>query len=205
MQSPCATRPCRQVQCLVAGVICPFVSLCAAMGLVGASRLLWTGLARMAFLGRWRKLTFAGMMGCGILAVGLSLPWSQIRVAYELSPDSRNVAVAWMTANIPEGSILLVPRELEMDTRDLTSYKVVEYSLKRATRAAIDALLTRHEGAYAVIPRTGLSKWDSLFRRFANAGNRFGRTSVQVDSARPVRGGDPCFWIVAPFGGGQPD
>jgi len=198
-----------------------FFAFAAAIGLLAGHRLLVWAFGKVPFPGcprgpsdaaehsrgqshlwppqAWgRCLLSRGAASTVILTVliSASLPWGRIAKAYDLAPESRNVAIAWIQNNIDDGSTLVIARELAMDVQALLkNYEVVEVAFKKQQ---IDPtkLKKMYRDVYILAPEFVNEQDNSLFNT-TRALERFGTHKVKGGKIS-VSGGDPSFVITKP-------
>ncbi len=115
----------------------PIVGLFAALGLVAACR--WV-LRRRAPDVRWRA---AAVLAAAVL-VALAFPWPHVVDMFRLRTDSRNIATAWLDAEVPNQWTIVVTKQLDFDTRPLEAngHRVMQVDLLGATtEEAVDRLM----------------------------------------------------------------
>ncbi len=137
-----------------------------------------------------------------LAVISIFLPIKNIVSAYDLKPDSRNLSLMWIKANVLYNSIIFVPTELDLDTRELEENYEIKYfeglELTDDFREAIP-------GAYVLVPHYGYDPRGRggkriSFRLNASFKNirklvEFGKSPVLVNYSRPVPAGNPKFYI----------
>ena len=111
-----------------------------------------TALSRTAFFAareRARKVVFVSLI---VLAVAIGTPWRRSAEGYLREPDSRNLATAWIRHSVPEGSTLIIARELAMSPAPLhAAYRVLELKVRDLDPATVEG----GADAFWVVPRLG--------------------------------------------------
>jgi len=135
--------------------------------------------------------------------ISIFLPMQKIINAYDLKPDSRNLSIKWTKSNIPLGSIIFVPKELDLDTRELEKkYRIRYFKGLKSTGSFQECL----SGSYIFIPHYGYdNRYPSgeeissrLNESFQNIHKivKFGNRPVLVNYPRTaVPEGNPEFYI----------
>ena len=137
-----------------------------------------------------------------VAIISILLPIEDIKNAYDLKPDSRNLASYWLESNLPHDSIILVPEELDLDTRGLKEKYRIQY---------IDGLKVKWNfpehlsGAYVLVPYYGYDLRDPNGKEVSSKLNisfknvdkiiEFGNQPVLVNYHRAVPAGNPKFFI----------
>ncbi len=99
-----------------------------------------------------------GVVGfLGLLALGLNVPLGKFSVQMEVVGESRVRAVAWIKQHVATDATVVVPEELQLDTRPLASggfsVRVVEFKALD-TAQSIDSLMAEIPGPVVVlVPR----------------------------------------------------
>lgn len=182
-----------------------FLSVLIATALLSVPRWTTIALARMPPSPALRRAAAVAASVLAWAAFGLGLPWPGILHAYDLTPDSRTLAVRWLEANAPDGSTVLVPPELGLRVSKLAGrFHVVPIRIGGGEPPATP--LAR--GAYVLVPRYGLDSRNPRGRALAAARNRdadrlaarvlveLGSRSVAVNYPMPLAGGNPSIRIV---------
>lgn len=77
-----------------------------------------------------------------------TVPWGRVVDNYSVPEDSRNLAITWISKNLPHGSKVQIPEEMIFDARQLLdSYEIAFFTLK-----GIDQLNEMEPDSIAVIP-----------------------------------------------------
>ncbi|MBI4878710.1 MAG: glycosyltransferase family 39 protein [Planctomycetes bacterium] len=175
----------------------PFCALFAAVGLVFVARFAAGLLER-----RWpaRAPARRAAACCTILllcACAFGLSWPALARAYDLSPDSRNLASDWIRAHAAPGSTVFVPEELEMDCRPLQDYDVRAFKLVGRPEDVLRAARSDQRGVYFLAPVEEAESWDELARETEPL-IWFGSRRLRSGSHRVLGpGGDPRLAICA--------
>ncbi len=130
------------------------------------------------------------------------MPKQKVINAYNLEPDSRNKSISWVKVNIPPDSVILIPHELFLDTRELEKkYKIRFFEGLKLKKT----FLKKINSAYIFIPfygydsrkPIGKKKVSRLNSSFENINKlvEFGQQPVLINAIRTVPFGNPKFYI----------
>jgi hypothetical protein len=132
-----------------------------------------------------------------------TLPWRSITNAYDLTPDSRNLAIRWIKDNLPQSTTLFVPPELGMRTGALQKrFNILPINLFHFDANDVNP------GSYVLLPRYGYDHRSPSASTLAAERNEvvehlgarvlveFGSTTVSVNYPIPVAGGNPAIRIA---------
>lgn len=90
------------------------------------------------------------------------LPWNNARERYAIIPDSRNLVIPWIMANIPAKSVILIPSELRVNYRKLTaSYTVQPYSTHAGPESLVQKIIQTGSG-YVILGITSNTPPESV-------------------------------------------
>jgi 4-amino-4-deoxy-L-arabinose transferase-like glycosyltransferase len=129
------------------------MSLAVALGVVGIFRKMCPLLAKQRYFNAHPVLRCLCVGGAIGLIAALTLPVRKIASAYDLHPESRNVATTWIRDNVPGGSTILIPKELSIDPRALQGdYRVGTVTLSDEN-ISVAEIQNQYKGAYILIPR----------------------------------------------------
>ncbi len=183
-------------------VVYVFSCIYCAFGIVLVFKYLNSILNKRPYLAKHKTLQ-TGISVLFIAAIiSIFLPIKKIVSAYDLKPDSRNLSINWIDSNVPPGSIIFVPEELDLDTRELEKKYKIKYfdGMKLKSKFSVP-----FSGAYVLIPHYGYDPRkkkgkeisDRLNRSFRNIDKivAFGKMPVLVNYSRPVPKGNPKFYI----------
>jgi hypothetical protein len=183
------------------------LSVYAAVGFVAVSKWLLALAERYAPDVWWKRpwmlrgLIFAVLIGF----ILCTLPWKRITSAYNMTPDSRNLAKQWILAHLPPESTIAIPEELDMDTRGLEKrYNLIQFTLSPDSIVPdfnMEGEVYVLDPIYELDGRGKLRGWrgklkevnesfDSLQSQAA-----FGSSSIIGNAGRPVAFGDPRIQI----------
>ncbi len=175
----------------------PFCALFAALGLAFVARSAANWFERRwpaRASARWTAPSCAIILLC---ACAFGLPWPALARAYDLSPDSRNLASDWLLAHAAPGSTIYVPEELELDCRPLHDYGVRAFKLLGRPEDVLRAARSDQEELYFLAALEEAGSWDDLSREVVPI-VWFGSRRLRSDSHRVLGpGGDPRFAICA--------
>ena len=188
--------------------------------LVGYGVILFHGwvcrfIEQRAWSRRRRSLASAALLAALLIA---ALPTERLLGQWRVTPDSRNLARAWLAENVPAGWTVVVPTELAVDTRGLEEQG---FNLREAPMASIqqqqDVLSSMRGQTVAFLPVWGA---DPRFGSPAgpaemnDASSRmtvlqeFGQGPVLLNYPPPTAWGNPRFRVVTtgegPLTGEQP-
>ena len=147
----------------------------------------------------------------GLFALAVYVPLGSIGDQLQISPESRHEAVQWISNHIPRNRTLIVPEELEMDTRKLArlGYAIrVEKFQRLDTAEAIRALVERTDPPAVVLvpvwrsderfpdgePAIKLNR--AVDGASLNFLKRFGGRRLYVNYPRTISHGNPSFGIA---------
>ena len=96
-----------------------------------------------------------GVVGClGLFALGLNVPLGKFAAQMEVAGESRVRAVAWIKKHVATDATVIVPEELQLDTRPLASsgypIRVMEFKALD-TAQSIDSLMAEIPGPVFVL------------------------------------------------------
>lgn len=179
--------------------IYPFYALFAAVGIMEAHRL----------LREWVKNTvIAGVVVCiAFMAVFPFYRPVQQWAKTKDNPDSRVRAVQWIQNNIPKGTNLVIPEELEMDISTLqTDYHIFTLEFKDLKETTFDTFIFLLKKPYFLVPDvSGFEGMDPVLGRdlkiLAGLKKRietaaiFGTNNVLRNYYCHLPAGDPVFSI----------
>ena len=138
---------------------------------------------------------------CAIISI--FLPIQKIIDAYDLKPDSRNLSLNWINSNLPRGTIIFVPIELDLDIRELAKKYRLTYFEGLELKSDFQGFPS---GSYVLIPQYGYdnrnpsgeeisSRLNASFENISKIAE-FGNKPVLVNYPRTaVPAGDPKFYI----------
>ncbi len=183
----------------------PFVAMLAAYGLVA----LHGWIAALAVRRGWTWTRVNVPVLAGIVLAIAAVPFLRLADHVRARTDSRNLASAWIAAQLPRDHTIVVPRELAFDVRPLEKGRrsVTRVELASAREPdALDALLGEVPSpAVILVPRWGADRRSPGQRR-ADALNAltkqwrvletFGHNDVLVNYLHPAAWGDPAFSIA---------
>ncbi len=144
-------------------------ALLVALGIVKIVKYLAAWLERLPPFKQKQVLQFVSAAATvGVIYLAF-LPWGTIADAFDMSRDSRNIAINWIEANIPVNSVILVPYELDMDIRPLTEYYTLrKVPLLRSSIEEIEQILNDNASNYLLRPHY---RFDHRFaERYRTAG-----------------------------------
>jgi hypothetical protein len=176
-----------------------------AIGLIVSFRGVSDTLSRSASWPRGRRLLRFAIGAAVVAPFAIALPWHHIADAYDLTPDSRNLAVRWIEEHVSPGATIFVPSELGLQTRSLQNrYRVLSIRFAQVASSGLD----RDDGAYVLLPRYGFDSRRLSGKVLADARNAaveqlnarvvadFGTAPVTVRYPEPVAGGNPSIRIA---------
>jgi 4-amino-4-deoxy-L-arabinose transferase-like glycosyltransferase len=134
--------------------------------------------------------------------ISILLPIESLRSAYDLKPDSRNLASHWLESNLALDSVILVPEELDLDTRRLKE----KYRIQYFNGLKINGIFPEHlSGTCVLVPYYGSDPRDPNGKKISSRLNasfknidkiiEFGKQPVLVNYHRAVPAGNPKFYI----------
>jgi Dolichyl-phosphate-mannose-protein mannosyltransferase len=163
---------------------------------------------RVAGYGFWARGHRFPAFAIGAAAIALfaaTLPWRKIADAYDLTPDSRSVAVHWIKEHLPLGATILVPPELGLRTGPLQDrFRILPIHFGDLDPNAPE----RDGGSYVLLPRFGFDPRRVRGQELAAARNaavarldarvlvELGSAAVTVNYPEPVTGGNPSIRIA---------
>lgn len=180
-----------------------FICLYCSLGILLIFKYLSLRLEKFRYLARARRFSnVLPALFVLIIIIG-TLPRQKVIKAYNLEPDSRNKSISWVKSNIPPGSVILIPNELYLDTRELEKEYKIRFFDGLKVKSAYPKKLTR---GYIFIPYYGYDprkpkgkkKASRLNAFFGNLDKltEFGQQPVLVNSPRTVPFGNPKFFIA---------
>jgi 4-amino-4-deoxy-L-arabinose transferase-like glycosyltransferase len=183
-------------------VIYVFVCLYCGLGIVFSYKYLHSWLKKFRFINQMKLMPTLLSLLLIVAAVTAFLPREKIIQAYNLKPDSRNLARDWIGSNVPPGSMIYVPQELDWDTRGLEKlYRMIFYH----PLSAKGDLPQFSSGSYVLVPHYGYDRRGLNGKRISSRLNarfetidkvaEFGKNPVLVNYSRPVPAGNPKFSI----------
>lgn len=138
----------------------PLYALLVATGLVVVFRTLGKLVAARApghRLASWAPLVVVTLLGLAVL------PLSRAAAEWQVTPDSRKIAIAWLLENLPPKSLVIAAEELSIDLRPLTKagHTVKRLPFRQETPSSLLARLAE-PGPRAVVlyPIFGAGHWD---------------------------------------------
>ena len=145
-----------------------------------------------------------------VLLLALVLPGTRLRSHVTVTPDSRNLARAWLVENIPADWKVLLTSELNFDRRDLAAGQIQIEEVSVSTLHDQNQLLKSVEGqVVALVPIWGVDgRLDSAIspddinatlsskRILAEFGSN--EVLLNYDRAPGTVWGDPKFVVLAP-------
>ena len=182
-------------------------ALVAAVGLVAITRFTINKLKKTGYFSTHPTIRSVAVYGILIVLLAISLPWPKVFSTYDLTPDSRILAVRWINENVPGNSEIILPLELGMDTRSLErKYRVIKAPMKWLSFEEIKKILAEHQGSYILSPKYGRdSRWKDRNVKPADLNEclrtkikpfvDFGKLPVLENYNKPVANGDPLFTI----------
>ena len=192
----------------------PLWALLGAAGLVAVAESLAALAARRPSLASWPSTLWRGLSLAILLAVALVfVPWQAPRRWLATPLTSRQEATAWILANIPPSTPLLVARELGLHPKPLmdAGFELHELPLRSFSTLAFLKELADHPDGLIVLPRVVAYHWQP---NFVAAGEQllpqfdaflaeilpvkeFGSQKVSICFDFPS-GGDPQFVLGKP-------
>jgi hypothetical protein len=137
-------------------------ALFAAVGVTVLPRLTKWALRETKAFGSTRA-EFASL---AIFVVAVFIACFPVEAAWKLAtlePDARNRAHEWILENVARGDHLVVPKELQMDLRALsTAYEISSPTISKMNREEFDAALRKAGAGYAILPVFGVSSRGSV-------------------------------------------
>lgn len=131
------------------------------------------------------------------------LPVQEILNAYDLKPDSRNLAIDWIESNAPFDSKIFVPEELGLDTRKLENHYEIRHFEGLKLKASFQKFLP---GSYVLVPYYGYDDRHPEAREISDKLNKslksfnrivlFGKSPVLVNYPASSPMGNPRFYIA---------
>jgi len=137
----------------------------------------------------------------------LLLPWGGIIESYDMSPDTRQIAVSWIQENIEPGNSIVIAEELGFYSDLLNeSYSIEKHAFYRMSAEDRDAILSKSGKGWIVYPQyimdprhpkknEGALALNQYFKDRVNRQQRFGEQGVFENYSQPVPKGDPWFYI----------
>lgn len=148
-----------------------------------------------------RAAVAAAVVGAFFVA---ALPLGALVAAYDLTPDSRNLAVRWLKHHLPDGERIIVPDELGLRLGALRrKFRVTVVDLRTLAPGALAA----EHGAYLLLPTYDVD-YRTRRRAAAARANRavagiavrvvaeFGEAPVLIGYAEPLPDGNPSIRIA---------
>jgi len=183
-------------------IIYVFVCVYCAFGIILAYKHLNLWLKKIPFLASHKIIQKAVPVLIVTAVILIFLPIQKIASAYDLKPDSRNLSLKWIEANVLYDSIIFVPTELDLDTSELEkNYKIKYFEGLKLTDDFSESI----PGSYVLVPFYGYDSRDSDGKEISSRLNRsfknivkiveFGKSPVLVSYSRPVPAGNPKFYI----------
>jgi hypothetical protein len=130
-----------------------FYALFAAIGAIGIYKCL---VSLIPHILRTRFSPFRiSSIALFIVVTGMviSFPVSRPFFWMPVTPDTRKVAVEWITLNVPQRSTVIVPKEFYFDWRSLKkTYKVIQIPFKDFTQETFYEELKNHDTPYVIMP-----------------------------------------------------
>jgi 4-amino-4-deoxy-L-arabinose transferase-like glycosyltransferase len=183
-------------------VIYVLVCIYCSLGIYHAFKYLYSLLENFPLISRQKLFQKAIPVLLIIAVISIPLPIESLKSAYDLKPDSRNLASHWLESNLALDSVILVPEELDLDTRELKEkYRVQYFNGLNAEWNFPEHL----SGAYVLVPYYGYDLRDPNGKEVSSRLNtsfknidkivEFGKQPVLVNYHRAVPAGNPKFFI----------
>ena len=147
-----------------------------------------------------------------LFILSISLPFNTLRSNIKAKPDSRNEAVVWIQDNLKKGSVIIMPKDLQMDVRDLEKRHKVKILDREKIRYEYFRDNFIKENHYFLVPDYGYDsrKRKRKSKKQANFLNEqfnaikdkvtllktFGTHKILVNYAVPNRYGNPKFHLM---------
>lgn len=140
-------------------------------------------------------------------SIFLTAPLKEIVSEYQCIPESRNEAIKWIQAVVPEGSNIVVAKQLSFDYRPLKdNYNIQEILLQRTDWSNEEKEELENLNAYFLVPEYGYDhRWPEGKEQADAYNNQFSRNTiikefqgslpVLINYGIPVPRGNPSFSI----------
>ncbi len=184
-------------------VVYIFVCMYCAFGIIVVFKYLSVKLNKLPFFSNKKIFQPVVPVLFAVIVILVFLPVQEILNAYDLKPDSRNLAIAWIESNAPFDSKIFVPEELGLDTRKLENHYEIRHFDGLKSKARSQEFLP---GSYVLIPYYGYDDRHPEAREISEKLNKslknfnrivlFGKRPVLVNYPAPSPMGNPRFYIV---------
>lgn|GEM_PF-1025686 len=130
-----------------------FYAVFAAIGVIGVYR----GLLSLSASILKTSFSLSRISAISVCLVGMCMvlcfPVSRLFLWVPVTPDTRNVAVEWMTHNVPQHATVVVPTELFFDVRALEeTHQIVRIPFKELTQETFYDALRAYDAPYVIMP-----------------------------------------------------
>ena len=173
-----------------------------AIGLVAVPRSASEGLSYTRLWIHARRIGSA-IGAISLVALVYTLPWGRIADAYDLTPDSRNLAVQWIKSNLADGATIRVPPELGLRTGALEKrFRLLPIDFHQLDPSDLAP------GSYVLLPRYGYDSRQPRGMEAANMRNEavarlkvrvlveMGKEFLAVNYREPIAAGNPSIRIA---------
>jgi len=145
-----------------------------------------------------------------LLILAFTLPFMSLRSNFEIAMDSRNEVTTWIQNNVDKNAVIVIPKDLRMDSRSLEK----QYTVQVLERKKINFKYLHSQyikkNHYILIPAYGFDSRGRKGRRKAGFFNAqfdalknnlmlmqtFGSNKVLLNYSEPVPHGNPRFNLM---------